>query len=93
MIAGYTRGNGHRADSFGALVLAEPDAGGLRYVGNVGTGFGDAEIARLLALLKPLQPKLAAVRRDAEAASHACGRRAVGGAAARRTGPVRRVDA
>ena len=29
--------------------------GGLRYVGNVGTGFGDAETARLLELLKPLR--------------------------------------
>jgi bifunctional non-homologous end joining protein LigD len=55
VIAGYTRGTGHRADSFGALVLAETDAGRLRYVGNVGTGFGDAEIARLLELLKPLR--------------------------------------
>ncbi len=55
VIAGYTRGTGHRADSFGALVLGETDAGRLRYVGNVGTGFGDAEIARLLALLKPLR--------------------------------------
>ena len=54
VIAGYTRGTGHRADTFGALVLGEFEAGGLRYVGNVGTGFGDAEIARLIELLEPL---------------------------------------
>jgi bifunctional non-homologous end joining protein LigD len=55
VIAGYTRGTGHRADTFGALVLAESEAGQLRYAGNVGTGFGDAETARLLELLKPLR--------------------------------------
>jgi len=54
VIAGYTRGAGRRAGTFGALVLAVHEGGGLRYVGNVGTGFDDAEIRRLLALLKPL---------------------------------------
>jgi bifunctional non-homologous end joining protein LigD len=55
VVAGYTRGAGRRADTFGALVLAVHDDGELRYVGNVGTGFNDAEIAKLLALLKPLR--------------------------------------
>ena len=55
VIVGYTRGTGHRGDTFGALVLGENEGGRLRYVGNVGTGFGDAEITRLLKLLKPLQ--------------------------------------
>jgi bifunctional non-homologous end joining protein LigD len=54
VIAGYTRGAGRRAGTFGALVLAVHEGGGLRYVGNVGTGFDDAEIRRLLTLLKPL---------------------------------------
>src|SRR6185437_10235714 len=31
------------------------DGGELRYAGNVGTGFDDREIARLLALLRPLE--------------------------------------
>jgi bifunctional non-homologous end joining protein LigD len=55
VVAGYTRGAGRRAGTFGALVLAVHDDGELRYVGNVGTGFNDAEIDKLLALLKPLR--------------------------------------
>ena len=54
VVAGYTRGAGRRAGTFGSLVLGVADGGALRYVGNVGTGFDDAEIARLLKLLRPL---------------------------------------
>jgi bifunctional non-homologous end joining protein LigD len=57
VIAGYTRGEGRRADSFGSLVLAVNEGGGLRYVGNVGTGFDAKEIDRLLKLLRPLERK------------------------------------
>ena len=71
VVAGYTRGTGRREGTFGALVLAANEGDELRYVGNVGTGFSDAEIDRLLAILKPLQrdsppfatpPKLARAR-------------------------------
>jgi bifunctional non-homologous end joining protein LigD len=55
VIAGYTRGQGRRAGTFGSLVLATYEAGELVYVGNVGTGFNDREIDRLLAKLKPLE--------------------------------------
>jgi bifunctional non-homologous end joining protein LigD len=55
VIAGYTKGQGRRAGSFGSLVLAVHEADGLRYVGNVGTGFSDGEIERLLARLRPLE--------------------------------------
>jgi bifunctional non-homologous end joining protein LigD len=54
VVAGYTRGEGRRADSFGSLVLAVNEDGVLRYVGNVGTGFDEREIAKLLGLLRPL---------------------------------------
>jgi len=54
VVAGYTRGAGRRAGTFGALVLAVNEGAELRYVGNVGTGFDDAEIRKLLKLLKPL---------------------------------------
>jgi bifunctional non-homologous end joining protein LigD len=73
VIAGYTHGGGRRASTFGSLILAMNEGGGLRYVGNVGTGFADAEIRRLLELLKPLRrdtspfdpvPKMPRVRRD-----------------------------
>ncbi len=72
VIAGYTRGTGARAATFGALVLAVNDGGELRYAGNVGTGFDDREIRRLLQLLAPLKrkdppfaeaPRMARVRR------------------------------
>ncbi|HEX7082581.1 MAG TPA: DNA ligase D [Gaiellaceae bacterium] len=55
VVVGYTRGSGRRADTFGALVLAVNDEGGLRWAGNVGTGFDEAEIRRLLRLLRPLR--------------------------------------
>ena len=73
VIAGYTRGAGRRAGTFGSLALAVYDDGELRYVGNVGTGFDDGEIRRLLALLEPLHrstspfrvtPKLPRVRQS-----------------------------
>jgi bifunctional non-homologous end joining protein LigD len=72
VVAGYTKGSGNRAATLGSLVLAVNEGGELRYVGNVGTGFGESEIRRLLALLKPLEvgeppfreaPKLPRVRR------------------------------
>ena len=55
VIVGYTKGQGRRADAFGALVLGVYENGVLRWAGNVGTGFDDAEIARLLSRLKPLR--------------------------------------
>jgi bifunctional non-homologous end joining protein LigD len=57
VIGGYTRGEGRRADSFGSLLLGVFDEGKeeLRYVGNVGTGFDDREIKKLLNLLRPLE--------------------------------------
>jgi bifunctional non-homologous end joining protein LigD len=73
VIAGYTKGQGRRSSGFGSLVLGVNEGGGLRWAGNVGTGFDDAEIARLLALLKPLRretspfaevPKMPKVRKD-----------------------------
>jgi bifunctional non-homologous end joining protein LigD len=54
VIVGWTRGSGRRAWGFGALLAAVWDEGRLRYAGNVGTGFGDAEIERLMGLLRPL---------------------------------------
>ena len=56
VIGGYTKGEGRRANSFGSLLLGEyDDDGTLRYVGNVGTGFSEKEIERLLRLLRPLE--------------------------------------
>jgi bifunctional non-homologous end joining protein LigD len=72
IVAGYTRGEGRRAGGFGALVLGVREAGRLRWAGNVGTGFTDDEIARVLERLKPLrrrtspfaeEPKMPRVKR------------------------------
>ncbi len=73
IVAGYTHGGGRRAGLFGALILAVREGDELKYVGNVGTGFNDKEIRRLLDLLKPLRtdaapfaeiPKMPRVRKD-----------------------------
>jgi bifunctional non-homologous end joining protein LigD len=55
VIAGYTKGQGRRAGRLGALILAANRGGELHYVGNCGTGFTEAEIDKLLKLLKPLE--------------------------------------
>jgi bifunctional non-homologous end joining protein LigD len=69
---GYTKGQGRRSSGFGSLVVAVHEAGGLRWAGNVGTGFSDSEIERLLKIFKPLErpdsplaetPKMPRVRR------------------------------
>ncbi|HSC91168.1 MAG TPA: DNA ligase D [Gaiellaceae bacterium] len=57
VIAGYTKGHGRRAGSFGSLVLGVRRGSDLSYVGNVGTGFDEAEIRRLVELLRPLARK------------------------------------
>jgi len=57
VIAGYTKGQGRRSNAFGSLVLGYRQGDELVYAGNVGTGFNEAEIARLLKKLKPLERK------------------------------------
>ena len=93
MIAGYTRGSGSRAATFGSLVLAVNEGGELRYAGNVGTGFDDREIRTLLEMLRPLERPDPPFARAAEDAARPRGRRHLGRAAARGRGRVQRVDA
>jgi bifunctional non-homologous end joining protein LigD len=54
VVAGWRPGQGRRADTIGALLLAIPDADGLRYAGKVGTGFTAAGLADLQRRLDPL---------------------------------------
>jgi bifunctional non-homologous end joining protein LigD len=54
VVAGYTRGQGRRT-RLGALVLSVQDTTGLRWVGNVGTGFTEQTLDELLARLRPLE--------------------------------------
>ncbi|MBK0054001.1 DNA ligase D [Stenotrophomonas sp. S39] len=56
IIIGHTAPKGSRV-GFGSLLLATPDAGGLRYVGRVGTGFDDAGLKALSTVLAPLAVK------------------------------------
>jgi bifunctional non-homologous end joining protein LigD len=55
VVGGWMPGKGKRTDTIGALLLGvyEPD-GVLRYVGRVGSGFSERELARLKPLLAPL---------------------------------------
>lgn len=63
VVCGWTEGQGRRAGTLGALVLGvweDESAGsgappGLRWAGNVGTGFDDATIQAVLARLRPLE--------------------------------------
>ena len=55
VIAGYTKGQGRRSGTLGSLVLGAYRGAELVYVGNVGTGFTEQEIERLLKLLEPLR--------------------------------------
>ena len=73
IIAGYTKGKGRRSGTFGSLVLAVREGDELVWVGNVGTGFDEKEIQRLLERMRPLErdtspfrevPKMPRVRKE-----------------------------
>jgi bifunctional non-homologous end joining protein LigD len=51
VIVGWQPGEGRRLSRLGALAVAQDG----RFVGKVGTGFDEAELDRLLALLKPIE--------------------------------------
>jgi bifunctional non-homologous end joining protein LigD len=54
VILGWTSGQGGRSKTLGALLLGAYDDGRLRWVGQVGTGFTDQMLDRLLEILRPL---------------------------------------
>lgn len=60
VVAGWTPGQGRRAGAVGALLLAVPGEDGLRFVGNVGTGFTDAVLAEMSGRLAALERPAAA---------------------------------
>jgi bifunctional non-homologous end joining protein LigD len=57
LIGGWRQGEGRREGSIGSLMLGVPTDAGLRYVGQVGTGFTDEALAALYERLKPLVQK------------------------------------
>ncbi|HYB67871.1 MAG TPA: non-homologous end-joining DNA ligase, partial [Candidatus Acidoferrales bacterium] len=68
VVAGYTVGGGSRSSTFGALVLAAYEGNGnIVHLGNVGTGFTDATILRLMKLLKSLLTKTKTVPGEVKA--------------------------
>jgi bifunctional non-homologous end joining protein LigD len=73
VVAGYTKGKGKRSGRLGSLVLGVMEGGELVYAGNVGTGFTEDEIDRLLKRLRPLEtseppfsevPKMPKIRKE-----------------------------
>jgi bifunctional non-homologous end joining protein LigD len=54
VVAGWRPGNGARADTVGSLLVGIPGPDGLEYVGRVGSGFTDAQLADLRARLDRL---------------------------------------
>ena len=55
IIGGWTDGQGRRTGAIGALLLGVTDDDGLRYAGQVGTGFTAATLTDLRRRLTPLQ--------------------------------------
>src|SRR5438876_122887 len=55
VVCGWTKGQGRRSGSFGALVLGAYRGKELAWVGNCGTGFTERDIDELLAKLEPLR--------------------------------------
>lgn len=54
VIGGWREGAGGRSSGIGALMLGIPDDDGLQFVGRVGTGFTEKELAALKKTLTPL---------------------------------------
>jgi bifunctional non-homologous end joining protein LigD len=52
VVGGWRAGQGRRAGTVGSLLLGLPDAEGLAYIGNVGTGFTEEILADLLGRLQ-----------------------------------------
>ncbi len=54
VIGGWRKGEGGRSSGIGALLLGIPEREGLRFIGRVGTGFTEKDLASLKAVLAPL---------------------------------------
>lgn len=54
VVVGWTEGSGRREGSLGSLIMAMYEKGGLRYVGNVGTGFDKRSLVDVMQKLRDL---------------------------------------
>ena len=86
VIGGWRPGKGNRSHTIGSLLVGVPADGGLRYIGRVGTGFGEKQLADMDAPVRPAGTRHHAVPR--RASSGGC-RRPVGHPESRRRGRVR----
>jgi bifunctional non-homologous end joining protein LigD len=55
VIGGWRTGEGGRSSGIGALLCGLPDGVALRFIGRVGTGFTEKDLAKLKTLLAPLR--------------------------------------
>jgi bifunctional non-homologous end joining protein LigD len=55
VIGGWRPGQGRRSGTVGSLLMGIPTPAGLRYVGRVGTGFGEHELVELTRRLEKLE--------------------------------------
>jgi bifunctional non-homologous end joining protein LigD len=55
VVGGWKEGTGGRTSGIGSLLMGIPGDGGLQYVGRVGTGFTERELANLKQMLRPLE--------------------------------------
>jgi DNA ligase D-like protein (predicted ligase) len=70
IIAGFTEGTGSRTPTFGALVLAAYGRDrNLTHLGNVGTGFTDVDMKRLLKIFKPIKTRRRTITDEVKAPS------------------------
>lgn len=74
VIGGWRPGNGKREGVIGSLLVGLPAEGGLRYVGQVGTGFTDPVLRlitdRLTAIERPASPFVTEVPADRAKGAH-----------------------
>ncbi|WP_104191978.1 ATP-dependent DNA ligase [Cryobacterium sp. Y82] len=57
VVGGWRPGRGNRSGAIGSLLLGVPTDGGLRYVGRVGTGFGERDLTNIRSRLTGLVRK------------------------------------
>ncbi len=88
VIGGWLPGEGRREESIGSLAVGYYDGDDLKYAGNVGTGFKDADLVTMKKLLAPLRRDAIPVRRPPAEEGHGVRRAQAGGG-----GGVPRVDA
>jgi bifunctional non-homologous end joining protein LigD len=55
VIGGWTKGEGGRSGTLGALLVGAYDDGALRFIGSVGTGFSDRTLTSLMASLRAVE--------------------------------------